>query len=328
MKLKIGIVGALVLTLLLTSLMPAGDVNWRKLQSELKSAVSSRNADAVKKAIIPIVNAGGDKAVDIVIDILERLPKSEDLIYWMLVNSITTITDPPGLDAMADYMTSKRNSLCKDLLFGLQTNRVIEVIPLLERVLLKCTPDMQKMAIEQLVNVGKEECVDALLSGLKSVRDRIIKDAVIEGLRILTGADAGDSYGDWKQYWEEAKNQPLPKEGEGEEGDYGGGFRTGLSRYQRKKKFGLEELGPLSCLVITSHCKERPGGKICFDHLENTLTQMQIKNTVVDRYMFDNTAYVIPKETIAIFINCTQIHPHCVCPHCGPGQGKANRLFP
>jgi len=145
------------------------------------------------------------------------------------------------------------------------------------------------------------------------------------------GADVGTSYRDWKQYWDEAKNQGLPKP-EDEDADnsgFGGGFRTGLSRYRKERAIGIESLGPMAALVITARCdNSNSPGAICFDHLEQTLTQMRIKNTVIRRIKFEEKGYKISKDTIAVFINCTQIHPHCVCPHCSPGKGKSNRLFP
>jgi hypothetical protein len=328
-KLKLVIFGALAFTFVFAGLAGADEVKWGKLQSALKQGIVKNRPEDVKKALIPLVNAGGKKAVDIVVGAVDKIPGMDEQIYWMLVSAITTITDPPGLDALADAIISHKGSLSRDLMFGLQTNRSLEVVALYERVLLKCAQDIQKMAIEQLVNIGKDECVETLLEGLKSVRDKLMKEEIVIALKILTGADVGTSYRDWKQYWDEAKNQPLPKPG-GEEADnsgFGGGFRTGLSRYRKERAIGIESLGPMAALVITAHCANSTG-KICFDHLEQTLTQMRIKNTIVDRYDFEEKRYAIPKETIALFINCVQIHPHCVCPHCKPGKGKFNRLYP
>ncbi|TET38441.1 MAG: hypothetical protein E3J72_02825 [Planctomycetota bacterium] len=330
MKLKLVIFGALAFTFVFAGLASADEVKWGKLQSALKQGIVRNRPEDVKKALIPLVNAGGKKAVDIVVGAIDKIPGMQDQIYWMLVSAITTITDPPGIDALADAIISHKGSLSRDLMFGLQTNRSLEVVALYERVLLKCAQDIQKMAVEQLVNIGKDECVESLLEGLKSVRDKLIKEEIVIALKMLTGADVGTSYRDWKQYWDEAKNQGLPRP-EGEDADnsgFGGGFRTGLSRYRKKQAIGIEGLGPLAALVITARCDNRSGSAICFDQLEATLSQMRIKNTVIRRIKFEEKGYKIPKDTIAVFINCVQIHPHCVCPTCEVGKTKHNRLYP
>jgi len=327
-KIRIAALAALALIFTFALAAYAEDVNWSSLQNALRQAVAANNVEAVKKAVIPIVNAGGKQAVDIVLDVLDKVPKSQDEIYWMLVNAITTVTDPQALSALADYMCERKDSTARDLLFGLQTNRVIEVVKLLGRVLEKCPGDMQKMAIEQLVNIEKDECVEALIAGLDSVRDKAIKGFIIEALRILTGADCGESVSDWKQYWQTTKNEGLPK-GEETSGGGGSGYTTGaVSRYGKEKRLGMEAMPPVAALVITAHCANASAARIVYDNLESVLSQMGVKNTVVDRYDFEDSKYEIPKDTIAIFINCTQIHPHCVCPKCHPGTTKSNRMFP
>jgi len=328
-KLKFILFGALAFTLAFSGFANAEEVKWKKLQSGLRAGVQKGRPEDVKKFLIPLVNVGSKKAVDIVINTLEKMPGMQDNIYWMLVSAITTISDPEGLETLGEVIVTRRNALARDLMFSLQTNRVLEVLPLYERVLLKGPQDLQKMAIEALVNISKDECVDTLLVAMKGVKDKLIREEVIEALKMLTGADCGTSLRDWKQYWEEAKSQGIPKpvSEDGDNSGFGDGFRTGLSRFRKEQAIGIESLGPMAALVITAHCANSTG-RICFDHLENTLTQMKIKNTIVDRYDFEEKGYTIPKETIALFINCVQIHPHCVCPHCKPGKGKFNRLYP
>ncbi len=55
---------------------------------------------------------------------------------------------------------------------------------------------------------------------------------------------------------------------------------------------------------------------------------MKVEVTVVMRKEFSKPGYKIKDEYLAVFVNCVQIHPHCICPFCTPGKGKKDRLWP
>jgi hypothetical protein len=55
---------------------------------------------------------------------------------------------------------------------------------------------------------------------------------------------------------------------------------------------------------------------------------MKVEVTVVMRKEFSKPGYKIPKDMLGVFVNCVQIHDHCICPDCTPGKGKKDRLFP
>jgi len=55
---------------------------------------------------------------------------------------------------------------------------------------------------------------------------------------------------------------------------------------------------------------------------------MKVEVIVVKRPEFSRPEYKIPADVLGVFVNCVQIHDHCICPDCTPGQGKQDRLFP
>ena len=55
---------------------------------------------------------------------------------------------------------------------------------------------------------------------------------------------------------------------------------------------------------------------------------MKVEVTVVMRPEFSRPEYKIDEKYDGVFMNCVQIHDHCICPHCTPDKGKHDRLYP
>jgi hypothetical protein len=55
---------------------------------------------------------------------------------------------------------------------------------------------------------------------------------------------------------------------------------------------------------------------------------MKVEVIVVKRPEFSRPEYKIPDDVLGVFVNCVQIHDHCICPDCTPDKGKRDRLYP
>ena len=55
---------------------------------------------------------------------------------------------------------------------------------------------------------------------------------------------------------------------------------------------------------------------------------MKVEVVVIKRPEFEKPTYKIPDDVLGVFVNCVQIHDHCICPDCSPDKGKKDRLFP
>jgi hypothetical protein len=217
----------------------------------------------------------------------------------------------------------------------MQSNRSDAVIKFYGKVAQSGEPDLQEMAIEQLRNLEKVECVDELIEALRVVKSRDTKALILGALRALTRADCGDSYKSWAKWWEAARSEGLPaeekKEG-GKPGEFSGTVVDELDKTRKEKLFGAE-IRKLKVLVIYDFCDPPPpwkgaGGAICFDHIEDLTVKMGIETIAILRKEFEKLEYKIPADVDGVCVNCVQIHPHCICPFCTAGAGKKDRMFP
>ena len=253
MKKVIGLLLCALIVLSIFAIADAGDKEFDKLKKKLVTAVTAKDNDAIKDALVDVLVHGGEDAVKLIVMILEKIPKNEDVIYWQLVKGACTVTDRDAMTALAEAIVSHRkDALARDLLFALQNNRCRNVAIVHQAVIERCGYDMQKMAIESLVNMEDEVAVDALIASLRKIKDRDVKAEVIEALRMLTRADCGNSAEDWEKWWQVSRAQGL---GLGEKKGAQGGTGTvvdDLERYRRDKMFGGENV-KLKALVITDY---------------------------------------------------------------------------
>jgi|GEM_PF-2047391 hypothetical protein len=334
---------AVMLILCITGIAFAGDLN--KAKSQLAKAVNEKNKEQIENALVEVVAEGGAKAVNVIVEIILQVnPKDAD-IYWQLVSALSAFTDESALSELGDIIVKyAATPLGKDILFVLQRNRTTSCIAALRKVILaEATPvEMRRLAVEILGNIRAVGSVDTLIEALKKTKDSVRQD-IIEILTLLTGARLGDNQKAWEDWWDKQRPYGMPKmEGEGKSGE-GKGLGAGmtgtavdeLDNVRKERYFGLEQL-KFPVLVINAKCtegrhKDNPHD-LCFDHIEFVLDRMKIPNKVVYRIPLSGNLETdipdIPKGTIAICINCTQMHQFCVCPFCTPGAGKHDRLFP
>ena len=336
------VVSVVILVVFFLTLLPADD--WSGMKKRLARAVAARDKEKIEGALIDIVAEGGAKAVRLILDVIRRVPLKEADIYWQLVSSLSAFTDTEAMEEIGDAIVNYSNiALGKDILFVLQRNRTVACVAALRKVILSKTPfQMRRLAVEILGNIREVESVDALIEALKKTKDAVRAD-IVEILSLLTGARMGDNPKAWEDWWKTQRPYGMPKLGEDGEGKEGKGLGRGmtgtavdeLDDVRRNRYFGLERL-KFPVLVIRAKCeygkyKDRPHD-LCFDRIEDVLDRMKIPNKVVYRIPLKSYLEMdipdIPKGTIAICINCTQMHEFCVCPFCRPGAGKHDRLYP
>jgi hypothetical protein len=330
-----GVLGISALVCFLFFAVGVAQTDWRKLETDLANAVNSRDSDAIAKALAPIVTEGTEKGAKIIVNFADKIPAGEDVIYWQLVRALAAMTDSDSLNFLAESVLKMRNALSRDILFAMQSNRCDAVIKFYGKVAKSGIPDLQTMAIEQLRNIEKVECVDELIGALKVIKSREIKALILDSLRSLTHADCGNAAEDWAKWWELARAQGLTqaekKEGTG---GYTGTCIDELDKTRKDKLFGPEgKQIKLKVLVIYDYCDPPPpnkgaGGAICFDHIEHLTEKMGIQTTAITRKEFEQSGYKIPEDVDGVCVDCVQIHPHCICPFCSSGAGTRDRMFP
>lgn len=314
--------------------MRADADEWSKMSKNLRKAVVSKDGEAIKAALIPIVRCGGEKGVDTVYDVLRAVNPNETTIYWQLVNALATFSDKEAMAHLGDLMVkNKKNYLSRDILFSLQNHRGYGIYVLLEKVIIGAQPDVQKLAIEHVINLDEpNEGTEVLVSALQKVRDKYVKAEIVKALVTITGTNVpGDDEKEWKKWWEVAKSQGGIKrdKSSGEKGGHTGTVVDDLDKVRKDKLYGGEKAGPIEVLVIYGECF---GGNkthhICYDRIDHMTRQMDVKTTAIERKVFENSSYVIDDKFTAVIICCVQIHDHCICPKCRPGTQKTNRMFP
>jgi hypothetical protein len=326
----------IVICLALVFVLAAGLIvkadEWGKLEKNLRRAVIARNGDRIKDALLPIVTLGGKKAAKVIYGVLKQVNQSENLIYWQLINALTTLTDEDAMNVLAEIIVKgKKHSVSRDILFALQNIKCASIYPLLRRVIAEAAPDIQQMAIEHLVNMNENDGIDILVYAAGKVRNKAVKRSIIDALGMMTGATPGDTAKDWEKWWTVVKDQGGIEHLTGKDRNRG---RTGtaiddLGKYRGHKTYGPEGKKGIKVLVIYAECKE--GGRdhhICFDHIEDVTRRMNIETDTVERKEFERPDYKIKDEYTAVIVNCCQIKTHCVCPMCKPGKTKSDRMFP
>ncbi len=253
MKRAIGLILCAALLLSVFTAADAQDKDFKKLKRNLVKAVTSKDSDAMRDALVEVLVHGGSEAVKLIISIVEKIPSTEEVIYWQLVKGVCTVTDRDAMTELAESIVKhRRDSLARDLLFALQNNRCRNVAIVHQAVLEKCSYDMQKMSIESLVNMEEDTAVDALIAALKKIKDRAVKAEVIDALRMLTRADCGDKAEDWAKWWEVSRDQGMGISKGSKKGGGTGTVVDELERFRRDKLFGGENI-KLKALVISDY---------------------------------------------------------------------------
>ena len=78
-----------LLSLLLLSFVGAAP-DSKDARRDLKRALVSGDVAAVDEAVGALAKAGGASNMKVVLDVLEKMPASEDSLYWSLIAGVVT----------------------------------------------------------------------------------------------------------------------------------------------------------------------------------------------------------------------------------------------
>jgi len=314
--------------------------DYSRLKKQLLRAVRTNDLELAEKALTGLLEIGDAKAARIIITVAADVPQNQNRLYWQMINTLSVFTDPEALAELGKLMVSYggKRAIGRDVLFALQRNKTLGAVRALKEVLTaKCPRDMREMAAEMLGSIRRVESVDALIEALKKSFNKPIKDVINDSLRVLTGMPIPPIAKEWEQWWSENRARGLPKKREGGLGKYTGTVVDELDDVRKRRMFGGEKI-KLKVLVITACCDKRwpdfpkdPDARedvpVVFDRIEDITRRMGIETIVVYRWQFEKPDYKIPDDVLVVCINCTQIHPFCICKHCRPVGQKHNRLF-
>ena len=301
-----------------------------------KVAVNSRDVKAVDQTALSIVQLGGAKAMRGMLNVLEKIPASEDALYWSVLQGVVSFVDPPALEDLGKFILDQKSKpLAKDLLYALAGNTSPCVASALKPVGLKGPETLKILAVTKLSKTCTHGSVDALLEILKQEdkaspgKPSQLALMAAEGLSSITGQDFGPSPINWEGWWEKNRKKSLKAASE----DKSAAPRTGTAvdfvrvtpdLVRRKAFFGLEKAPLKSVVVLTAIYTKKLKRDLNNDHMEKVLTNMKIPHEVVRREDF--LKYDLSKAG-ALLVNCAQFHRFCICPNCKPGGNKNERLY-
>ena len=301
----------------------SADDSAAQARKDLPRAVETKNQASIKSSLLDLIKAGGKENLDSILKILPKVPMSDDLIYWDLIQGAASFVDQEAMEHLGEAIVrSKGAGLARDLIYGLARNRTPNAVFALSAVLLKGPHDLQLMAAEKIATIPTPEAVDALLAALKQLDPKSTSDlgeAVVDGLTAITGQPYGTNIINWEGWWKQNREKAVLGRG-AEKGDRGTGTVVDRLDKRREKQFqGLEKAPKKSVVVLI--CEQDRCNK---DHdLEDRLTSMKVPHEVVKRPDFEKLSL---KGVGAIIIPCTNFIKQCICPDCVPSGKQTNRL--
>lgn len=303
-----------------------------KALRDLRAALVSRDSEAVRKAGVAVSQIGGAAAMKEILDLVSRIPPSDDAVYWSLLASAASFVDRSALEVLGKAIRSGASKpLARDLLYALADNPSPACAAALAPVLKDGPSDLRILAVTKLARMHVPAAVDALIAVLaeeeKSRRGEpsLVAAIAAEGLAAMTGQEFGTSSVNWRGWWEKNRDKPLRAPGETVASHTGTAVDSlRLDRIRREGFVGVEKAPPEAIVVLTAVYTKRLQRDLNNDKIEDVLERMRIPHTVVRREDF--ATYDLSKAG-ALLVNCAQFHEFCICPDCKPGGDKHNRLY-
>jgi len=325
------LVGVLALSFagLRQSLADDGD----DIRRNLKQALSSRDVESLDQAAAALAQSGGKKAMRVLLDFVDKIPPTDDALYWSVISGAVSFRDRPGLEELGDYV--KRNKTkppARDILYALAKNGSPHAVQAVKGVVFDAPPEIRLMAATKVSRVRSKESVDILLELLKSEekgkpeKPTELAWVAVDGLKAITRQNFGPLSVNWEGWWKVNREKPLPTGSEPEtEG------RTAVDFLKqdktRKEAFVGVEQAPLKSVVVLSAVYTK---KVKHDYnnnhnhpIESLLDDMGVPHTIVNREDFGK--YDLSQAGV-LLINCAQYRKNCICPDCKPSGATNNRL--
>ena len=300
---------------------------------DLKRAVAARDADGAQKAAVRVAGAGGASSLKTLLDLLGKIPPTDDGLYWSLIGGVASFQDRPALEALGKFIKENGSkSVSRDLVYGLGDNPSPTAVVALRPVAVDGPVDLRILAVTKLSRIIGPEAVDALIAVLKAEekshpdKPTALANMAADGLRAMTGQEFGTLSVNWEGWWQKNRDKPLRQ----------GGRENPVSRtgtvvdfvkedHVRKSAFfGVEKAPPESVVVLTAVFNKKVKRDLNNDRMEHIVENMKVPHVVVNREDFEG--YDLSKAGV-VLVNCAQFHEFCICPTCKPGGNKNDRLY-
>jgi hypothetical protein len=311
----------------------AAERDAARSKKDLKQALAQKDPAAVDAAVAVLAQAGGRSSMRSLLDFLEKMPATEDALYWSLLSGVISFVDREALDELGDFLKrSKSRPIARDILVGFAKNGSAHAVLAAKPLLLDAPMDIRLLAAAKVSRIKSRDAVDALIELLKA-EEKVNPDKptelawiAIEGLNLSTGQNYGHNSVNWEGWWAKNRDKPLT----GGTGHQGGGstavdFLKMSPDVKRKEAFiGVEKAPEKAVVVLSGEYTKKHQRDYNKDHMEQVLQSMGIPHTVVRREDFPG--YDL-SGVGALLINCTQYLKHCICPTCVPSGEVNNRLY-
>lgn len=301
----------------------------------IRQAILAGDVQKLDDSVKALARSGGAAGLKLVLEHLEKIPASEDSLYWSLLVGAVSFRDRPAMEELGKYVIAKKgNFVARDLLHGLAKNTSPFFVLSFKPLLFEGPDELRLMVAKKVSMIRSHDSVDVLIELLQ--REEKAKGEklgelgwiAVEGLARATGQNFGPSAINWEGWWKKNRDKPLADVVEKE-----GGARTGTAvdflkvspdRARREAFLGVEKAPEKAVVVLSAKYTKKSTKDLNNDHIEKVLASMNIPHTVVLREDFQ--AFDL-KDTGILLINCAQFHEHCICPTCKPGGGVNNRLY-
>lgn len=303
-------------------------------RASLRRALQSADPAAVDLAGAELASAGGRVSMRLLLDTIEKVPPSEDSLYWSLVGAAVSFVDRPAIEELGKFLVREKSKpVARDVLYAFAKNSSPYTALAFRPLLFDAPDDLRLLVAKKLSRIRAPATVDTLIELLKAEDKTKGKTSplawiAIEGLTAITRQGFGPSVPNWEGWWAANRKKPLPT---GAEDGSSGGTGTAVDFLKlspdkaRREAFVGVEQAPLKAVVVLSATFEKKVKRdLNNDHMEQVLERMNIPHTVVKREEFLN--YDLSQAGV-LLINCAQMHEFCICPTCKPSGVKNNRLY-
>ena len=324
---------ALVLAAVGTAPLATADV--RDLSGKLKAGVGAQDTDAVRQALLGLLELGGEDALESVLKMVAATGGGRGAsatVYWQLVNGASGFQDERALAAFGEFVvkySKKKAPFARDLVLGLENNASPAVTAALKPILEDGPYDLQLMAADQLGLVATTASVDALIAALEREGDKgdpALRKRIMNSLSTITRQEMGDAL-NWIGWWKANRDKGLP---EPEDRSRPGQFASSTLNKDRGEQLeSVVRNDPRRIVVISAKLpddhKKEPNRDYNYDHMEQVLEGMKLPHTVVLKEHFNADPQKYLSEAWTVLVNCANVLDQCICKQCRIKVAEAQR---
>jgi hypothetical protein len=275
----------------------AGLDDWSKATAALRRALSGGSSEKeIEQAVVAVARDNSERAVKLLV---ASLATDDAKAYWIVIAGLGQIGSKEAVEELVrQVLTVKPPSLRRDLMAAVQANGSAFIDDGLARILDEGTPDLQLVAIDDMLRRGKKESIPRFLEVVKKhdSAENEVKRQALKALRAMTGLELTKA-SDWTAWWD--KNKETFKVGGEPATPAAGGAGAGTTvaeSLKRNRTTDYEDLkkGAKHDIVAVSGV---------FDTVQDVLDKMKIPRTLVDKDGFEKQDL---SKTSALLINCDE----------------------